>query len=686
MTVNMTQKNRTELCGQIAELCETDLIIANILVSRGISTPDAAKSFLYSNDKLFHNPFLLQDMKRAVCRVELAIKKNEKILIVGDSDTDGITATTCLLHYLRSLGATADFHIPDNGDNNCVWEEDPSAGFAEQYRLIITVDTGISAGGGISLFRKSGVDVIVTDHHECKSTLPDCYAVINPKRRDSEYPFGCLSGAGVALKLIYALAMSRGNAREVFWRYCDLVAIGTVADAMPLVDENRFIVKSGLEVINKKKRVSLDVLLRTAGYNFDRPVTASSTGFVVAPRLNAAGRIGRADLAVELLMCENFCDAKKMAEQLAVANRERQQLEVVAVKEATLLVDSEVNLDKDRIIILKVDNWQQGIPGIVASRLMDRYALTCIIVSFTDGVGRGSARSIKGFDIYDAISRNKHLLLEYGGHELAAGFAVLEENFEMLAADLKRQAHDVYEAHGFENNVLVEAELEVDKMTIDFAGQVSKLEPFGAGNSQPVFLAKNMEIEDIISLANNRHLKLSLLKDDKVFTGLIFGHTANELKCTAGDIVDIAFALDINISKGANILQLIIKKVDIASNCLCEGYEQEYYDFIDGKIDILPSEATPDRSDVIDVYSYLLRTANGSDANCQCNPAALARTISRCYNRKMNFAKLILSLDILRELNMADYQLQGKHIVVSAKCLAHKTNLADSALWKKIRG
>lgn len=290
-----------EQIDSISTRCGVDKIIAKILIGRGLDTAEKAQLFLDQNHRLFHDPFLLPDMERAVVRLQQAIACGELILVVGDSDADGITATAIMMQYLRARAANAEYTIPDNGNNLAVFSQQSLADMLERgVRLVVTVDLGVSAVEQISAFQAQGIDVIVTDHHECKKELPDCFAVIDPKCPNSDYPFDGLSGAGVALKFVCAHASRYGDMRAAFYDSCDLAAVGTVADAMPLLDENRFIVSRGLDCINEHRRIAMGALLATAGYNPERKVTASSAGFVLAPRINAAGRINQAGLAVEM--------------------------------------------------------------------------------------------------------------------------------------------------------------------------------------------------------------------------------------------------------------------------------------------------------------------------------------------------------------------------------------------------
>ncbi len=666
----------------LAQACHIDPIVADILLSRGISSVEQAQNYLFGQ-QLFHDPMRLKNMSRAVSRIWRAIDRQEKILIVGDSDADGITATSVLLMYLRSVGANVSYYIPSSEEITAFWHGEFKDVLSD-VSLIVTVDTGIS-----SLIDEEwlpSVDVIITDHHECKKQLPSVYAVIDPKHKDESYPFAFLSGAGVALKLICALAGQRGDPQAEFLRYCDLVAIGTVADAMPLTDENRYIVKEGLAQIQKRQRVGLDMLLRGAGYNFRRQITASSTGFVIAPRLNAAGRIGRSDLAIDLLCTDNPAQARSLSEKLTHLNRDRQQIEGVSLEKAATMVEREIDLKKDRLILLRVEDWPTGMPGIVASRLVDRYALPCIIVSFSGGIGRGSGRSVKGFDMFGAMQDSAVLLEEFGGHELAAGFTVTEEHFEAFKQAMLNRADAVFRETGYAQVLPISAVLAPQQITMDLARQLQLIEPYGTENPQPLFMTKEVLLEELMPLANMRHMRLTLVKDGKTFTGLMFGRALWELCCTAGDYVDIVYALDVNVGKSGESLQLIIKKIEVSQCCLVEGFEDEYERFMAGELEKLPVQAIPDRTDVIDVYSYLLRTMGEADAAIPRYQAVMARRISRAFGKTFNYSQLMLSLQVLSELKMVKLTNMGRQIQIKVNCCNEKKNLTQSALWRRLKG
>lgn len=667
----------------LAAACGIDSILADILIERGIESIEQAHDFLSDTKLIFHDPMSMQDMAKAVDRIGRAVTEQERILIVGDSDADGITATAVLYQYLCSLGAVVTYYTPPTDGIAAFWRgECPE--ITSGIGLIITVDCGVSAlGEGDGCLT---ADVIVTDHHECKRALPQVYAVLDPKREGETYPYPHLSGAGVVLKLIYAMATERGNATEALYRYCDLVAIGTVADAMPLTDENRSLVKLGLRQMQNKRRLGLEILLRSAGYNFNRAITASCAGFVIAPRLNAAGRVDHSELAIELLCTDNAAKARQYVEQLTQFNRERQQIESVAVETAAAIAEQELKQEGQRLLFLCVEDLPNGIAGIVASRLVDRYALPCVVVSVSHGIGRGSARSVKGFNIFAAVGDCTELLEEFGGHELAAGFTVKAEKIPALREAMMWRAEQMVSDAGYAPGLSVSAVLEVEQISLNLAHQLQKLEPYGMENPQPLFVTREVLLEELMPLANMRHLRLGLEKNGHSFAGLMFGHTIRELRCSAGDLVDIVYALDIHAGKQSEQLQLIIKKIEVSQCCLVEGYESEYEQFMAGELERLPEPAIPDRKDVIDVYSYLLRTMGEADADTPRYPTVMARRISRVFGKPFHYSQLMLSLGVLSELKMVELSPMGRQVRIQVNCCNEKKNLTQSALWKRLKG
>ena len=401
-------------------------LVSEVLASRGIETAEQAAAFLEHEQRLTYSPFLMADMDKAVARLQQALAAGERVAVFGDYDVDGITATCILVDYLQSRGADVLHYIPRRIEDGYGLSRDAIENLYRQgARLLITVDCGITGVGEVDFANSLGMDVIITDHHECKETLPHAAAVVDPHRPDCGYPFKHLAGCGVALKLVLALG---GPDREeaLFSRYCTLAAIGTVADVMQMSGENRTIVSRGLAAIDHSYFIGLHALLKEAGLA-GREITSVQIGFVLAPRINAAGRMGAADKAAELLLCTDPAEAERMARELCALNRERQNVEQTIYSQAEEMIAHLPDRDRSALV-LESSRWQQGVVGIVASRLSEKYSRPSFMIHLNGATGKGSCRSWGGFNLFAALESCKDLLLGFGGHELAAGFTIQEEN------------------------------------------------------------------------------------------------------------------------------------------------------------------------------------------------------------------------------------------------------------------
>ena len=393
-------------------------LVSSVLVSRGAETAEQAAEALACEHKLAHAPLLMKDMDKAVERINRALCDGEKLAVFGDYDVDGITSTCLLTDYLRFRGASVTMHIPRRIEEGYGLGCDAIRALAEGgVTLIITVDCGITGVEETAFARSLGVDLVITDHHECKEALPDAVAVVDPHRPDCGYPFKHLAGVGVALKLVLALG---GDDREdaLFSRYCTLAAIGTIADVMRMEGENRTIVQCGLDALDHSDFIGLHALLREAGLS-GKPITSIQIGFVLAPRINAAGRMGRAELAAELLLTGDAAEAERLAHELCELNRERQAVEqdifARAIEQMELLPP-----DQRNALVLSSEEWHQGVVGIVASRLSEKFSCPSFMIHLADGMGKGSCRSYGGFNLFSALEACSDLLVGFGGHELAA--------------------------------------------------------------------------------------------------------------------------------------------------------------------------------------------------------------------------------------------------------------------------
>ena len=547
-------------------------LVSAVLAHRGITTAEEAASFLEQDRSLTHSPFLMKDMDAAVERINRAVSLGERIAVFGDYDVDGITATCILVDYLHRRGADCLHYIPRRIEDGYGLGRDAILSLHQQgVELLITVDCGITGVDEVAYARTLGMDVVITDHHECKEELPDACAVVDPHRRDCPYPFKHLAGCGVALKLVLALG---GSDREeaLFSRYCTLAAIGTVADVMLMSGENRTIVSRGLESIDHSDFIGLHALLQEAGLA-DKSVTSVQIGFVLAPRINAAGRMGAADMAADLLLCGDPAQAAALARQLCALNRERQAVEQDIFSQALDMIEA-LPAEERSALVLSSDEWHQGVVGIVASRLSEKYSCPSFMIHLNGGVGKGSCRSWGGFNLFSALESCSDLLLGFGGHELAAGFTIEEKNIDAFRTRMNQYAR------AYRGGEAPVSSLDIDvvlthpgRVTLEEVEALDALEPYGAGNSRPVFCLRGATLERAQNVGQNRHLKLRLSKGSTQFDGIFFSAVSQTCGVTPGSRVDAAFYLQVNEFRGNRSVQL--QMVDIRPSLSCSGREEE---------------------------------------------------------------------------------------------------------------
>ena len=466
-----------EVLDEFANYTNTNRVVSQILINRGCKTPEEALDFINKNNEILHSPFLLNDMEKGAKRILDAVKNDEKITIYGDYDVDGITSVSVLYTYLESIGAKVEYHIPvRQTDGYGVSKEAVEKIAANGTNLIITVDTGITAYNEVEAAKNLGVDMVITDHHECIGTLPDAFAVINPKRQDSTYPFSGLAGVGVVFKLLCAIENTRTgeqlieSVRKIAYKYSDLVSIGTIADVMPLVDENRIIVSLGLKCIENTQNIGLKSLVEVCQGNDNKSskqkakrISSGFIGFTLAPKINAAGRISNASIAVELFLSKSEQTAKKYSLELFDINKERQLEENKIAEEAYEKAEA-INSDETKFIILESDTWNHGIIGIVSSRVTEKYALPSILISFEgnddpsspEALGKGSGRSIKGINIVEALASCDDILEKKGGHELAAGLSIKRKNLAEFKRRINEYAIKCFEEKNIEPIITIE--------------------------------------------------------------------------------------------------------------------------------------------------------------------------------------------------------------------------------------
>ena len=484
------------------------LPIAQVLSARGIS-PEESPAFLEPRLEDLNDPFLMRDMDKAVERIITAMKESQKIMVHGDYDVDGVTSLSLLYRNLTSIGLNVIPYIPDRfTEGYGLSSQGIEKAKEEGISLIITVDCGITALEEIEMARKYGIDVIVTDHHEPRETLPEATAIINPKVDD--YPFKDLAGVGVAFKLLEALYRKLSlNLNHLYWDL-DLVALGTVADIVPLVKENRVFVHFGLKILEKSKKAGIKSLKSVTGLN--GKVEPWHISFILAPRLNAAGRLNHAIEAFKLLSTRDGLEALQLARELDRTNKERQGIERKILSEAEKMV-RRMDLDKDWVIVLGSEDWHEGVIGIVASKLVEQYNRPTILLSFTGGIGKGSGRSIQNFNLFNALLDLEKYLLSFGGHKMAAGLRLEKENLQDFRQALNKLAKERLKKEYFEPELYIDGEIRLSDINQDILSVYRKLSPFGMGNPQPVFVVKNVTVKNDIRVMKDRHISFTLKQE-----------------------------------------------------------------------------------------------------------------------------------------------------------------------------
>lgn len=531
-------------------------LLSTILVNRNIIDEKNIEMFLKPTRNDFYNPFLMSDMEKAVERIIKAIKEKENVTIYGDYDVDGITSITVLKSFLQDRGLEVSTYIPNRLDegyglNNSAIEKIAKAG----CQLMITVDCGISAIEEIEYANSLGIETVITDHHETVEELPNAFAVIDNKRKDSTYPFRELAGVGVVFKLIQAISIKLNLKEEEYLKYLDIVCIGTISDIVPLVDENRVITKLGLMLVEQTKNIGLRAILKVSGYS---KIDSNTISFGIAPRINACGRMGVAEEALELFLSKNVNQVNELARKLNERNRVRQETEKEIFESAKRQIE-EKKLNQNNTIVVAGENWHHGVIGIVSSKITDMYFKPSILLSFEeDGIGKGSGRSIPGFDLHDALMKCNDCIEKFGGHSMAIGITIKRENFEKLKNKLEEIAVEEH-INEIVPVIKIDAKIDLSEINKDMVESLKQLEPFGEGNKMPIFAFKNLKIDSIRALSEGKHLKLTL-KDNNFIVSAI-GFNMGELveDYRIGDKVDIVGTLEINSFNGMDSIQINMK-------------------------------------------------------------------------------------------------------------------------------
>ena len=556
--------NKKWVCKEIDENQVNDLVkkykinevLARILINKGITSKEDIELFMNPTRNDFHDPFLMPDMEIAVQRVIKAIEDNQKIMIYGDYDADGITSTTVLKSFLKERGLQVDSYIPNRLDEGYgLNKEAIKKIFENGYRLMITVDCGISGIEEIEYTNSLGIETIITDHHEPAETLPNALAVVDAKRKDNKYPFNQLAGVGVVFKLIQAISIRLKLEEKEYLKYLDIVCIGTISDIVPLIDENRVISKLGLKLVAQTRNVGLKTLLDLVGF---KNIDSNAISFGVAPRINACGRMGNEQIALDLFLSENYEEAKNLAIKLNEYNIQRQTIEKKIFDEAVEKIESEEK-NKDCIIVGS-EGWHHGIIGIVSSKVTEMYFKPSILICFEGNEGKGSGRSIPGFDLHEALTKCGKHLKKFGGHEMAVGITVDKEEFEKFKNELELYAKDK-KIDEIVPIINIDSELNLKDINSENVKSLKMLEPYGEANKMPLFLFKGLKIKSIRALSEGKHLKLALANENFIINAIGFNLGELSEKYLLDDKIDIVGNLDINVFNGVESIQIIIKDI-----------------------------------------------------------------------------------------------------------------------------
>lgn len=655
-----------ELASDIAEEYDIDPFCSLLLVSRGI-TDDSEIFDFFSKECRLSDPFEIKDMDKAAERIRKAIEEKEKILIYGDYDADGVTSTALLYLYLKSENADVITYIPDRNSEGYGLNLDAVKEISEKgVKLIITVDNGISAFNEADYISSLGMDLVITDHHKASHTIPQAVAVVDPHRYDCPSEFKLWAGVGVAFKLVCAL--SDKTTDELLDLYSDLVTIGTIGDIVSLTGENRAIVKHGLKILNKTARPGVKALKQIAGVD-GKEINASTVAFSLVPRINAIGRISSAEEAFRLLISEEEGNALFYAQTVDSSNVTRQDVEKIISGEAEAQIRNNPEMLYDRVLIFSGENWHGGVIGIVAARLTQKYGKPCIVITDDGKEAKGSGRSIEGFSLYEAINSASHLLNHFGGHTLAAGFGLDSENID----DFKKAVQDYAKTVEMPfATVALDCKLKPEFISADVLDVISALEPFGAGNPQPMFGLFGMTLTSVQPIGGGKHLRLSLRRGNATVSALYFGVTLNDFPYDEGDILDLAVRLEKNEYMGQTKVSIYIKDVRM-SGTDDDKYLRSVrlYEKLKRKEKLSEKQIefiTPTRQNIADVFRFI-RSNKGwkHDLDVLCY---------RLSSDGSDACRVLTAIDVLEELGI--FRKNGNEILLAdTEC---KVNLDDSKL------
>ena len=650
-------------------------LTAMILAARGMDDAASAKEFL-DCDRQMIDPFLMTDMDLAEARVRKALQHGEKIAVFGDYDVDGITATCLLTSFLRSMGGNVISYIPGRLEEG--YGVNPIAIrqlHAEGVKLIVTVDCGITAVEEAQLCKQLGIALVITDHHECKEQLPEAVAVVDPHRPDGGYPHKNLSGVGVAFKLAAAVS---GDQMGVLRNYADMVCLGTVADVMPLVGENRVFVARGLELLRHTRRPGIAALMKESGCESDN-VNATSIGFMLAPRINAAGRMGQIELAVDLFLTDDEDKATYLAQSLCELNRQRQQVESDIYRQAVQMLPTG---STPEAIVLADERWHQGVVGIVASRIAEEYCCPTFLICLDGDHGKASSRSFGGFNLFQALKNHSHLLESYGGHELAAGFTIHRSQIDAFREAVCRDARQYYAESGQRTVLDIDCAVTADLLSVGSIDALSALEPCGNGCPKPVLMLEKLVVDRLALVGNSRHMRLRLKQGHHMLGAICFCATTDTFPIQPGDIVDVAFQPQVNEFRGVRSVQLNVQ--DIRPHCPapCDAEDGAYRRLKKGCANREDcSKLLPDRTLLAAVWKYLVSTGSNTIKE---GPVCLCRKIVRRSGMAMDLGQMLTCLDIFADVALLQLERRHKDLIITLSAPGQKADLSSSATMQSL--
>ena len=650
-------------------------LTAMILAARGMETPAQATAYLSCSSTL-PDPFSMKDMDLAAGRLALALANGEKIAVFGDYDVDGITATCLLTDFVRSMGGDCIPYIPGRLEEG--YGLNPIAInqlHAEGVKLIVTVDCGITAMEEAQLCKQLGIDLVITDHHECKNELPEAVAVVDPHRPDCRYPHKDLSGVGVAFKLASALC---GSQQDVLNTYADMVCLGTVADVMPLCGENRVFVSQGLELLKDTQRPGIAALMELAGCDTNA-LTASCVGYTLAPRINAAGRMGQIDLAISLFLTQDPQLGQAAAQALCELNKQRQGVESEIYDQVIQMLPEG---DVPDAIVLADEGWHQGVVGIVASRICEEFCRPTFLICLDGEHGKASSRSYGGFNLFSSLNTLAPLLESYGGHEMAAGFTISKGNVPAFRQEICRLAREFYNDNTLRTVLDADCIIPPEMLTVPNIDALCQLEPCGNGCPKPVLVTEAMVIERISTVGNGRHIRLRLRSGRHQLSGIWFS-SGNELaSLEQGDLVDVAYIPQINDYRSERTVQLNIQDIRPSCKADCSMDTAAYHALKKGCVDA-PSAAKllPDRNTLGIVWRYLAAAPEGV---LQETPPCLCRKLVRATNTPMNLGMFLTCLDIFADVGLIEISRQHKYMTLRVIPTEGKADLFQSRTMQQL--